>query len=151
MSASSLLPTEQSEPPIIYRHFGKIKIVGAFHAKCLCTAFLSSLIQVAETDLTTLCRFNYSREFLRWALHPPGYRSDWHIGIRVADSKKLVAFISAVPSLMNARDKIVKMVDINFLCIHKKLRSKRLAPVLIKARGCTLSFLCLPEQIRQIS
>jgi hypothetical protein len=24
------------------------------------------------------------------------------------------------------------MVEINFLCIHKKLRSKRLAPVLIK-------------------
>merc|ERR1719440_1724559 len=26
----------------------------------------------------------------------------------------------------------VKMVEINFLCVHKKLRSKRLAPVLIK-------------------
>ena len=25
-----------------------------------------------------------------------------------------------------------KMVEINFLCVHKKLRSKRLAPVLIK-------------------
>ena len=24
------------------------------------------------------------------------------------------------------------MVEINFLCVHKKLRSKRLAPVLIK-------------------
>ncbi len=27
---------------------------------------------------------------------------------------------------------VVKMVEINFLCVHKKLRSKRLAPVLIK-------------------
>ena len=26
------------------------------------------------------------------------------------------------------------MVEINFLCVHKKLRSKRLAPVLIKVR-----------------
>jgi glycylpeptide N-tetradecanoyltransferase len=26
----------------------------------------------------------------------------------------------------------IKMVEINFLCVHKKLRSKRLAPVLIK-------------------
>lgn len=28
------------------------------------------------------------------------------------------------------RDK--KMVEINFLCVHKKLRSKRMAPVLIR-------------------
>jgi hypothetical protein len=27
------------------------------------------------------------------------------------------------------------MVEINFLCVHKKLRSKRLAPVMIKARA----------------
>lgn len=27
------------------------------------------------------------------------------------------------------------MVEINFLCVHKKLRSKRLAPVLIKVRS----------------
>ncbi|GAA0184375.1 transferase [Lithospermum erythrorhizon] len=30
------------------------------------------------------------------------------------------------------RDQIVRMVQVNFLCVHKKLRSKRLAPVLIK-------------------
>jgi hypothetical protein len=28
----------------------------------------------------------------------------------------------------------VTMVEINFLCVHKKLRSKRLAPVLIRVR-----------------
>jgi hypothetical protein len=32
---------------------------------------------------------------------------------------------------------VVPMVEINFLCVHKKLRSKRLAPVLIKVGGCT--------------
>lgn len=30
-------------------------------------------------------------------------------------------------------DKLIDMAEINFLCVHKKLRSKRLAPVLIKA------------------
>ncbi|KAE8674345.1 Casein kinase I isoform delta-like [Hibiscus syriacus] len=30
------------------------------------------------------------------------------------------------------RDEVVKMAEINFLCVHKKLRSKRLAPVMIK-------------------
>jgi glycylpeptide N-tetradecanoyltransferase len=33
---------------------------------------------------------------------------------------------------MNVHGKKVQMVEINFLCVHKKLRSKRLAPVLIK-------------------
>ena len=28
--------------------------------------------------------------------------------------------------------RIVSMVEINFLCVHKKLRSKRVAPVLIR-------------------
>lgn len=29
-------------------------------------------------------------------------------------------------------DTSIKTVEINFLCVHKKLRAKRLAPVLIK-------------------
>lgn len=31
-----------------------------------------------------------------------------------------------------ARFSLQKMVEINFLCVHKKLRSKRVAPVLIR-------------------
>jgi len=27
-------------------------------------------------------RFDYSREFLQWALTPPGYRPEWLVGIR---------------------------------------------------------------------
>ncbi len=77
-------------------------------------------------------RFNYSREFLKWALLPPGYCKDWHLGVRVSSNQKLVAFISGVPATVRVRGSIVPMVEINFLCIHKKLRSKRLAPVLIK-------------------
>ncbi|RVW52066.1 Glycylpeptide N-tetradecanoyltransferase 1 [Vitis vinifera] len=57
-------------------------------------------------DDENMFRFNYSKEFLRWALRPPAR-------IRV-------------------RDDIVTMAEINFLCVHKKLRSKRLAPVMIK-------------------
>lgn len=29
-------------------------------------------------------------------------------------------------------EKSIQMAEINFLCVHKRLRSKRLAPVLIK-------------------
>uniref|UniRef100_A0A1D1Z667 Glycylpeptide N-tetradecanoyltransferase n=1 Tax=Anthurium amnicola TaxID=1678845 RepID=A0A1D1Z667_9ARAE len=83
-------------------------------------------------DDENMFRFNYSREFLRWALRPPGYYRAWHIGVRVRSSRKLVAFISGVPARIRVGDDVVRMAEINFLCVHKKLRSKRLAPVMIK-------------------
>mmetsp|Transcript_15882 Transcript_15882/g.40499 ORF Transcript_15882/g.40499 Transcript_15882/m.40499 type:complete len:417 (-) Transcript_15882:103-1353(-) len=83
-------------------------------------------------DDDNMFRFNYSPEFLSWALQPPGFKKFWHLGVRVKKSDKLVAFISAIPAKIRASDKVVEMVEINFLCVHKKLRSKRLAPVLIR-------------------
>ncbi|KAI9453987.1 N-myristoyl transferase [Lactarius psammicola] len=81
-------------------------------------------------------RFQYSAEFLEWALKPPGWHKEWHIGVRVSSNRKLVAFISGVP----AHIPHLSAVEINYLCVHKKLRSKRLAPVLIKeiTRQCHL-------------
>lgn len=83
-------------------------------------------------DDDNMFRFNYSKEFLQWALRPPGYFSSWHVGVRAKESKRLVAFISGIPVNMRVRDQVIKMAEVNFLCVHKKLRSKRLAPVMIK-------------------
>jgi glycylpeptide N-tetradecanoyltransferase len=83
-------------------------------------------------DGEQMFRFDYSRDFLRWALLPPGWLSRWHVGVRVKASKKLVAFITAVPATVAVHGAPQKMVEINFLCVHKKLRAKRLAPVLIQ-------------------
>ncbi|KAG5354010.1 hypothetical protein C0989_009706 [Termitomyces sp. Mn162] len=66
------------------------------------------------------------------ALTPPGYHKEWHIGVRVSSNKKLVAFISGVPMTIRVRKHQIPVAEINYLCVHKKLRSKRLAPVLIK-------------------
>ena len=83
-------------------------------------------------DDENMFRFNYSKEFLTWALCVPGYFKTWHIGVRAKASKKLVAFITGIPARIRVNDKVVRMAEINFLCVHKKLRSKRLAPVMIK-------------------
>lgn len=83
-------------------------------------------------DDDNMFRFDYSPEFLKWALQPSGWRKEWHAGVRVAKNNKLVGFISAVPAHMKIYEKQVKMVEINYLCVHKKLRAKRVAPVLIK-------------------
>ncbi|ORZ15800.1 acyl-CoA N-acyltransferase [Absidia repens] len=77
-------------------------------------------------------RFDYSVNFLKWALQPPNWRKDWLVGVRVASNKKLVAFISAIPVQLRTFDKSTLMTEINFLNVHKKLRSKRLAPVMIR-------------------
>ena len=80
-------------------------------------------------------RFAYSHAFLRWALQPPGFRREWHCGVRATASGKLLAFISGVPAKLRVRGSLLRTVEINFLCVHKKLRHKRLAPVLIKVRA----------------
>ena len=80
-------------------------------------------------------RFDYSIPFLQWALLVPDYVPEWHIGVR--DMRRsahgsLVGFITGVPASIRCNDTVKRMVEINFLCVHKTLRSKRLAPVLIK-------------------
>ena len=66
------------------------------------------------------------------ALRSPGWRKDWHVGVRATQSRKLVAFISGVPLKLRVRGQVLDTSEINFLCVHKRLRSKRLAPVMIK-------------------
>ncbi|XP_049586925.1 glycylpeptide N-tetradecanoyltransferase 2 [Syngnathus scovelli] len=83
-------------------------------------------------DDENMFRFDYSPKFLKWALRPPGWLPQWHCGVRVTSNKKLVGFISAIPADIRIYDTLKRMVEINFLCVHKKLRSKRVAPVLIR-------------------
>jgi glycylpeptide N-tetradecanoyltransferase len=90
-------------------------------------------INFIVTINSNLClRFDYSEAFLEWALCPKGYFPDWIIGVRAAKSNKLTALITAIPASISVHGVVSKMAEINFLCVHKKLRSKRLAPVLIK-------------------
>ncbi|KAI4860000.1 peptide N-myristoyl transferase [Hypoxylon rubiginosum] len=91
-------------------------------------------------DDEAMFRFNYSSSILKWAMMPPGWKKEWHRGVRATQSRKLVGFIAAIPVELRIRDKVLHASEVNFLCIHKKLRSKRLAPVLIKeiTRLCNL-------------
>ena len=98
----------------------------------MCNEVYNLLTSNYVEDDENMFRFNYSKEFLQWALRPPGYFRSWHIGVRAKSSKKMVAFITGVPARIRVRDTIVTMAEINFLCVHKKRRSKRLSPVMIK-------------------
>ena len=77
-------------------------------------------------------RFEYPIELIRWCLLVPGYKQDWHIGLKSSKDQKLLAFVSGTPCKLNVGEQTVKMAEINFLCVHRKLRTKRLAPLMIK-------------------
>lgn len=79
-------------------------------------------------------RFDYSPDFLRWHLSAPGYYKNWLISIVYVNKnkKQMIGFISGIPVEVNMYGTKMKMAEINFLCVNKKYRDKRLAPVLIK-------------------
>ena len=126
---------------------------------CLCFRHLDQLDEVYNLlasnyveDDDSMFRFAYPQQFLQWSLFSfslilsvfilvvhffrallvPGYRPDWHVGVRVSANRKLVGFITGIPVHIHVYDKEADMAEINFLCVHKKLRAQRLAPVLIK-------------------
>ena len=90
------------------------------------------LLQNYVEDDDAMFRFDYSREFLKWALMPPGYKKNWLIGVRAGPKNKLFGCITGIPVNMNLNGQMVTCAEINFLCVHKKLRAKRLAPILIR-------------------
>ena len=81
-------------------------------------------------------RFDYSKDFLKWHLNPPGYYPEWLISVvredKVKNKKKMVGFIAGLPVKVNIHGTDITLAEIDFLCVKKELRSKRLAPVLIK-------------------
>ncbi|XP_077595097.1 glycylpeptide N-tetradecanoyltransferase 2-like isoform X2 [Stigmatopora nigra] len=84
-----------------------------------------------EDDDNTIT-YDFSEDYLRWVLQPPDWRAQWHCGVRVDSSKKLVGFIAAVPGDVCVYHMEKRMVQIKLLCVHKKLRLKRMTPVLIR-------------------
>ncbi|XP_023254346.1 glycylpeptide N-tetradecanoyltransferase 2-like [Seriola lalandi dorsalis] len=96
--------------------------------KELCTLLNENYM---EDDDNTI-RFNFTVEYLQWALQPPNWLAQWHCAVRVDTNKKLVGFIAAVPADVRVYETQKRMVQVKFLCVHKKLRLKRMTPVLIR-------------------
>uniref|UniRef100_A0A3Q2DH98 Glycylpeptide N-tetradecanoyltransferase n=1 Tax=Cyprinodon variegatus TaxID=28743 RepID=A0A3Q2DH98_CYPVA len=84
-----------------------------------------------EEDDNTI-RSDFSPEYLLWTLQPPNWLLQWHLGVRVDSNKKLVGFIAAVPADVKIYEIKKQLVQVKFLCVHKKLRLKRMTPVLIR-------------------
>ena len=81
-------------------------------------------------------RFDYSKDFLKWHLNPPGFFPEWLISVvledKIKNKKKMVGFIAGLPIKIHIHGTDITLAEIDFLCVKKEFRSKRLAPVLIK-------------------
>jgi glycylpeptide N-tetradecanoyltransferase len=69
----------------------------------------------------------FSKSIIEWILHVDPY---WNIALRKGG--KLVGFIAARPSTISIDRARVSAVEITFRCVSKRLRDKRLAPLLIR-------------------
>lgn len=75
-------------------------------------------------------RFCLPAPLLRWALAIPDGIPEWIFGVRTK-AGALVGFISGIPNTIRLNEDIQKWCSVNFLCVHSRLRSKKLAQVLI--------------------
>ena len=72
-------------------------------------------------------RLKYSPEKTRWAITMPGYHKEMHFLVRETKKNKIMASIMGVPKKLSILGQVMKVCEVNFLAVHKKLRSKRLA------------------------
>ena len=87
-------------------------------------------------DEDHMFRFDYSKDFLKWHLTSPNYCPEWLISIVQLDTKKnkkkMVGFIAGIPVKVCIHGYDIELAEIDFLCVKKEFRNKRLAPLLIK-------------------
>ena len=78
---------------------GTVGIVQYKIVNCVCISFSLYI------ECPGMCSIIVVRVFHFKALQPTGWSRNWHCGVRVAKSGKLVGFISAVPALIKMYDK----------------------------------------------
>ena len=83
-----------------------------------------------STDNHNEFRLTYDKESLEHLLFD--FKESLNIGVCVKKNDLIVGFISSRIIKMQTGQKQNDFSYINFLCVHSKLRGKRLAPVLIK-------------------
>jgi glycylpeptide N-tetradecanoyltransferase len=90
---------------------------------------ISQFLNIHYVQDNNEIRTNYTPELLKWLY---GLYKYYAIGVRVVDSKLLVGVICGRIEKIQVNKNILDMVQVNLLCVHYKLRYKRLTPVLIR-------------------
>ena len=76
----------------------------------------------------------YSYDFLKWYLLNPNGKY-FCAAVEVVQTGAVVGFICAVLKQNKLNKHSMTLAEVNFLCVHHKMRSKNLVPLLIKELG----------------
>lgn len=68
---------------------------------------------------------------MKWALTPPTTFTNLYFGIKNTEMNSMIGFITGIPSHIKIEKKDVVALEVNFLCVHKKDRNKKIGPILI--------------------
>lgn len=73
----------------------------------------------------------YDTGKFKYAMDQPGLVKDYCFLVRNAKNKKIMATIMGIPKKFNICGQNVKMFETNFLSVHRNLRGKRMAQIMI--------------------
>jgi len=83
-------------------------------------------------DEDSLFRFNYVHEFLKLAIQAPRWSPVFNLGLRIHGNRSLIGFITSISRKLIFQDFFLSTSEINFLCLDRKFRKKRIVSSLIK-------------------
>lgn len=95
-------------------------------------AFLKANYIEATNAMGAQYRMQITTEFMEWCLNTPYNLLDGVIGIRATASGKLMAFLSCTPMHTLFKQAPLCCTHVNFLCVHRKLRNKRILPTIVR-------------------
>lgn len=77
-------------------------------------------------------RLKYSADKLRWGIMMPGYIKELQFLVRLTKTNKIMACLIGIPKTFIICGQKVKMLEVNFLAVHQKVRKKKLAQIVIQ-------------------
>ena len=80
-------------------------------------------------------RIYNDRESVRHLIMTPNFHSELHFCVRNDKNNKIMAVVTGTPKRMVVMKETVKLIEGNFLAVHKSLRGKKLAQVMIEELG----------------
>ena len=76
-------------------------------------------------------RLKYSAEKIRWALRVPNVIKECHVVVRSTVNGNILACAMGLPKTYGFQGQKVKLLEGNFLAVHTKVRSKKMAQVVL--------------------
>ena len=82
-------------------------------------------------DVNGYFKVTYTLAKFRWAVQTLHYRKELHFTIRNSNNGKIMGLATGDPKKFMINGTAIRLVEGNFLCVHSKLRNKRLAAILL--------------------